>query len=462
MFAPDRANRLPYFKSYDIRGTVPDQINPEVAYRVARALAQWATADQIIVGRDARLSSPALAEAAMSGLIDGGVTVWDLGLVNTPMLNFAVARHRRYGLMVTASHNPKEYNGIKIIDPNVEQVYYGRGLEALEALVVKNQFRSSVHKGRVALTSIMPDYQEHLGRQFQWAELERLSVVIDCSNGVGGLALGVLDRFRLPHQLLYHVPDGNFPHHGCDTLRPENLRALQQAVTVQRAALGLMFDGDADRVVFVDEEGAIAPIDQIFILLARQALERATGRLFYDLRFSRAVKEEIGRLGGIPVMMRVGNPFYKEALHRHADGLLAAEFSGHIMYQEHFGIDDALFASLKLMSYLAQARQPLSQLLRPLRRYAGSGEIRVTATDPGALVERVKAKFRDGRASDIDGVTVQYADWWLNLRPSNTEPIAKLVIEADSAPLLERRKAELLEIIEQAGGVVERPETRPH
>jgi phosphomannomutase len=223
------------------------------------------------------------------------------------------------------------------------------------------------------------------------------------------------------------------------------------------ADLGLMFDGDADRVVFVDEEGAIAPIDQVFVLLARQALQGARGRVFYDLRFSRSVKEEIERAGGTPVMMRVGNPFHKEALHRHDDGLLAAELSGHIMYKEHFGIDDALFAALKLMSVLAQGRQRLSALLQPLRRGAGSGELRIRTDQPERVVGAIRQRFAGGSVTEIDGVTIEFPDWWVNVRPSNTEPVVKLVMEAATAELLARRTAEVREAVGGAGGEFDAP-----
>jgi phosphomannomutase len=449
------AVRLPAFKAYDIRGTVPEQMNPDVAYKSARAFAQWSGADEIIVGRDDRLSSPALAEAVLAGLTESGVTAWDIGVVTTPILNFAVAVHRRHGMMITASHNPKEYNGIKLIDPSAEQIYYGRGLEALEALVVAGRFTDSARRGRVLVKPMLQAYQDNLAETFQHTGFGTLSVAIDCSNGVGGLPLGVLERLGAAVTLLHHVPDGNFPHHGCDTLRPENLSDLQLAVRQQRADLGVMFDGDADRVVFVDEQGAIAPIDRIFVLLARQELALGKGRIFYDLRFSRAVQEEIEKQGGVPVTLRVGNPFYKEALHHHADGLLAGELSGHIMYKEHYCIDDAFFAALKLMGYLVRSGQPLSSLLRPLERYAGSGELRILADDPRRLVDSVKQRYRDAEISELDGVTVRYADWWMNLRPSNTEPVAKLVMEADSQAQLELRKTEVLGLIVQQGGALE-------
>ena len=452
---PKTATRLPAFKAYDIRGTVPAQLDPAIAYKAARAFAEWSRADEVIVGRDARLSSPALAEAVINGLMENGVTVWDVGVVSTPILNFAVATHRRHGMMITASHNPKEYNGIKLIDPSAEQIYYGRGLEVMEALVVAGRFADAGRRGRVLVKPILQAYQDNLAETFQRAGLGALSVAIDCSNGVGGLPLGVLERLGVPFTLLHHVPDGNFPHHGCDTLRPENLRDLQQAVRAQRADLGVMFDGDADRVVFVDEQGMIAPIDRIFVLLARQELEMKKGRIFYDLRFSRAVQEEIEASGGTAVTMRVGNPFYKEALHRHADGLLAGELSGHIMYKEHFCVDDALFAALKLMACLVRSGRPLSSLLRPLERYAGSGELRIRADDPQRLVDSVKQRYRDAEISELDGVTVRYADWWMNLRPSNTEPVAKLVMEANSQANLDRFKTEVLGLIAQHGGALE-------
>ena len=452
------STRLPYFKSYDVRGTVPDQVNAEAAYRIGRAIADWSGAAEIVVGRDARLSSPSLTEALMAGLLDGGVTVLDTGMVSTPMLNFAVARFRCHGLMITASHNPKQYNGIKLIDPGVEQVYYGRGLEAVEELVVKNRFGSRKGGGKILMRPVLQDYEDDLAARFGNASFPTFPVVVDCSNGVGGLPLRVLERLGIEHTLLYHVPDGDFPNHGCDTLRPENLRHLQAEVKQRKAGLGIMFDGDSDRVAFVDERGDIAPLDLVFVLLARQELARRTGRIFYDLRFSRVVKEEVERQGGIPVTMRVGNPFHKEALHRHTDALLAAELSGHIMYQEHFGIDDPLFAALKLLACLAASGASLSRQLQPLRRYAGSGEIRITAPDPRALGEKARARFADARLSEIDGITVEYPDWWFNLRPSNTEPVAKLVIEADSAALLERRQAELLDFLAGEGGTVEPPD----
>lgn len=449
--------RLPYFKSYDVRGTVPDQLNAESAYQVARAAAQWSGAEEILLGRDARLSSPSLAEAVVRGLTDSGVTVLDLGLVSTPLLNFGVARYRRHGLMITASHNPKHYNGIKVIDPNVEQVYYGRGLEAMEALIVQDKLERPGGGGRVSLRPILPAYEDHLAERFGGEDFSSLRVAVDCSNGVGGLALGVLERLGVRHRLLYHIPDGNFPNHACDTLRPENLKDLRRAVREEGADLGVMFDGDSDRVVFVDEGGEIAPLDLVFVLLARQAVQGGGGRVFYDLRFSRVVKEEVEKLGGAAEKLRVGNPFHKEALHRHPDALLAAELSGHIMYKEHFGIDDPLYAFLKLLTCLARAGGKLSALLQPFRRTVQSGELRITAEDPRGLAAKLEARYADARISMLDGITVEYPDWWFNLRPSNTEPVAKLVMEADSPSVFEAQKRALLDCLAGIGGTLEPP-----
>lgn len=435
--------RLAYFKAYDLRGTVPGEIDAGVAWRLGRALPAWAAAAEFVIGRDARLSSPALAEALIRGLVEAGARVRDMGMLTTPMLNFAVAQRRCHGVMVTASHNPSEYNGFKIIDPGVEQVYYGRGLETLEPALAGPVPAAGGAGGSVVVDSILGEYCDLLAEQFRGEPPGLRSVVIDCANGVGALPLGVLERLGVRHTLLYHVPDGAFPNHGPDTLRPENLAALRAAVPAMRADLGVMFDGDADRVAFVDERGAIVPPEGSLLVLAREALARRRGTVFYDLRMSRAVRGEIEKLGGTPATMRVGNPFYKEALHRSQDGLLAAELSGHIMFAEHHAIDDALYAALKLLAALGRGGPPLSQRLAPLARYARSGEIRIDTREPEALIATARARFGDARIQDIDGITVEYPDWWFNLRASHTEPVAKLVIEAASPAALAAGREEV-------------------
>ena len=268
--------------------------------------------------------------------------------------------------------------------------------------------------------------------------------MIDCSNGVGGIPLAILERLGVRYRLINHVPDGGFPNHGPDTLRAENLEQLRKAVLADRADLGVMFDGDADRVTFVDERGDTVPLDLLFLLLAQEALSRRQGTVFYDLRFSRTVKEEIEKLGGKAVMMRVGNPFYKAALHAASDGLLGAELSGHIMYSDHFGIDDPLYASLELFSILTRSGKSLSESWRAFARYAKSGEIRIETAEPARLIETAKRRFDDATISEIDGVTIEYPDFWFNLRASNTEPVAKLVIEANTPDDLELRQHQIL------------------
>jgi phosphomannomutase len=447
--------RLKSFRTYDIRGVVPEDLNAEMAYRVGRCFSHWRQVNKVVVGRDARLSSPGLAEALIKGLCEGGIDVLDAGLVNTPMLNFAVTRHECHGLMITASHNPRQYNGIKVIDPKVEQIYYGRGLEHLETLVADDMPNISNKPGRIYLRPALAEYENHLVERFDGAYFGALSVVVDCSNGVGGLALRALERLGIQHRLLNHIPNGEFPNHGCDTLQPQNLKQLQEAVIKESADIGIMFDGDSDRVMFVDDRGEIAPLDLIFVLMARQILTGRKGRILYDLRFSRVVKEEVERAGGMPETMRVGNPFYKEALHNLPDALLAAELSGHIMFRENFGIDDPLYASLKLLEYLGAHQTKLSALLQPLQRYASTGELRIETDTPLTLVDKIRQGFGDGQQAELDGITVEYPDWWFNLRASNTEPVAKLVIEAASTELLtqaQRRILETLDVELSSGG----------
>lgn len=434
---------LPYFKAYDIRGAVPEEIDARLARRLGCALPAWAGMGEFAVGRDARLSSPALAEALTDGLVAAGAQVRDMGLLTTPMLNFAVARRRCHGVMITASHNPGQYNGFKVIDPQVEQVYYGRGLERLEHALAAPAPQAAAAAGGLIIDSILAEYCDHLARRFGPGTFESVSLVIDCANGVGALPLGVLERLGVRHTLLYHVPDGAFPNHGPDTLRPENLAALCAAVPRGRADLGVMFDGDADRIAIIDERGAPVPPEGLLLMLAREELARRRGTVFYDLRMSRVVPDEIRKLGGTPAALRVGNPFHKEALHRSPDGLLAAELSGHVMFSEHYAIDDALYAALKLLAALARGGPPLSQRLAPLERYARSGEIRIETHAPEALVAEARVRYADARIQEIDGITVEYPDWWFNLRASNTEPVAKLVIEAASPGALAARREEV-------------------
>ncbi len=442
--------RLPYFKTYDVRGVVPAELDAATARRLGGALPRWARAADFVIGRDARLSSPALAEALIGGLVDAGARVRDMGMLTTPMLNFAVARHRCHGVMITASHNPKEYNGFKVIDPQVEQVYYGRGLETLEAALAIEA--PPVAGGNVVVDGILAQYCDALVMRFATEPVSAGLVIIDCANGVGGLPLGILERLGVRHRLLYHVPDGAFPNHGPDTLRPENLQALQRVVREARADLGIMFDGDADRIAVVDERGAPLAPEALLLVLARDALAHRRGAVFYDLRMSRAVREELEKLGGRPVTLRVGNPFYKEALHRSPEGLLAAELSGHVMFADHYGIDDAFYAALKLLAALGRGGPPLSQRFPALARYARSGEIRIETDRPQALIAKVRARHANARIEEIDGITVEYPDWWFNLRASNTEPVAKVVIEAASDSALAARRDEVLQALRAEDG----------
>ncbi len=439
--------RLPYFKTYDLRGRVPEELDTAAVWRVGRSLPAWARARDFVVGRDARLSSPAFSEALIRGLVEAGARVRDVGMLTTPMLNFAVIRRRCHGVMITASHNPKDYNGLKIIEPGAEQAYYGRGLEKLEAALAAPARLASA-AGSIVVDSILGEYCESIAARFAGEPFASTHMIIDCANGVGALPLAILERLGVRHTLLYHVPDGAFPNHGPDTLRPENLQALQRAVRDARADLGIMFDGDADRIAVVDERGALVPPEGLLLVLAREALARqAGGAVLYDLRMSRVVREEIEKLGGRPVTMRVGNPFYKEALHRSPDAILAAELSGHVMFAEHHAIDDAFYAALKLLAALGRGGPPLSQRFSALRRYARSGEIRIETDTPQALIARARARFADGRLEEIDGITVQYPDWWFNLRASNTEPVIKLVIEAASQSALAARRDGVLQAL---------------
>jgi phosphomannomutase len=438
------------FKSYDIRGIFPEEVDAELAYRVGKAFVVFLQAKQIVVGHDMRVSSPVLAEALLRGIQDQGADVLTIGLCTNPLLHFAVASKKiAGGVMITGSHNPPEYNGLKLIAfPNLQLGKPG-GLDEIQRLVEENNFPPA-QKGNKVQLSILDTYVAHLltGVKID----KKLTIVADYGNGAGSItALPVLKELGVKTFHLYAEPDGRFPNHPADPHHLENLQALQQKVKSTQADIGLFFDGDADRVLIVDEQGTIILSDILLALLAKEALLNNPGeKVYYDLRFSRAVHEVIEECGGIPEMLRVGTPCYKEKLTKEG-GIIAGEFSGHVMFKEHYGIDDGLYAALKVMTIISKYKVPLSQLIAPLRRYYSSPEINFRVRNAEEVILKVQQKFQDGEVNTLDGLLISYPTWWFSIRKSNTEPLVRLRIEANGKKLLEEKEAELLEIISENG-----------
>ena len=444
------------FKAYDIRGTVPDQLDADLSYRIGRAAARYLAVDAIVVGRDARRHSPELRDALVRGLCDEGADVVDLGLVATPMLYFAVDRlSAGGGIMITASHNPAEYNGFKVCRRNAIPVGETTGLRDIEALLDAVDASAPVPSpGSVRELEIAPDYVDHV--LSVGAARPSLSVAIDCGNGMAAVGLEpLLARLSLTVERLYFEPDGTFPNHEADPLKVENLADVCAAVRRVGADFGVAFDGDADRAVFVDETGEPVPSDLMTALLAVRQLQRNPGgRILYDLRSSRVVAEEVERAGGVAEICRVGHSFVKAQM-RESGAVFAGELSGHLYFRfsDSLVADDGVAAFVAVLDLLADAPGPLSELVAPLRRYAASGEINRRVAD----VDRVLAAIESDHAaapmlSKLDGLLVRYDDWWFNLRPSNTEPVLRLNLEANDAERMAEERDRLLERIQALSG----------
>jgi phosphomannomutase len=439
------------FKAYDIRGVTPDDLDADDAHRIGRATARFIGAASLAVGRDARESSPALFEALVRGITEEGVDVIDLELVSTPMLYYAVEHFGvGGGVMITASHNPARYNGFKICREHAIPIGEASGLRDIEQLashVADEPARAT--RGSVRSVDVRRGYADHAlsassGRP-------QLKVAIDCANGMASVGLDpVLERLDLAVERLYFEPDGTFPNHEADPLKTENLRDLVAAVQRVGADFGVAFDGDADRAVFVDEKGESISSDLMTGLLARRQLQRNPGgRVLYDLRSSRVTAEEIEAAGGIPEMCRVGHSFVKAQM-RKVGAIFAGELSGHFYFRfsPTLVADDGVAAFLAVLDLLASENRPLSDLVTPLKRYAASGEINCQVDDIEAVLASIESEHANAPVvSRLDGLLVQYPDWWFNVRPSNTEPVLRLNLEANTeAEMIEKRDALLTRI----------------
>jgi len=436
------------FKAYDVRGVVPGELDARDAERVGRATARHFAAGELVVGRDARASSPELTEALIRGITAEGVAVIEIGLVATPMLYFAVDHlGAGGGIMVTASHNPAQYNGMKICREHAIPVGEASGLREIEriAAAVLDEPAAAKPGGRRS-TEVTARYVEHVlgvGR-----ERPALRVAIDCGNGMAGVALEpLLARLPLEVERLYFEPDGRFPNHPADPLDVENLADVRAAVRRVGADFGVAFDGDADRAIFVDERAEPVPSDLVTGLLARSQLARAPGgKVLYDLRSSWATAEEIRAAGGVAEMCRVGHSFVKAAM-RETGAVFAGELSGHFYFRfsPTLVADDGVAALVAMLDLLGREGKPLSSLVAPLRRYYASGEVNRRVKDPQAILAALAREHEGAReVSHMDGLLVRYDDWWFNMRPSNTEPLLRLNVEAKSEERMVRERDRLL------------------
>ncbi|MCX6998413.1 MAG: phosphomannomutase/phosphoglucomutase [Kiritimatiellaeota bacterium] len=433
------------FKAYDIRGVYGETLTDDLAFPIGRALATLLKPRRVVVGRDMRPHSDPLFRELARGLQLHGAEVLDLGLCSTPMSYFANGRlGADASVMITASHNPGAWNGFKLCREQAIPISGLSGLQDLERLVQSGAFDPpAARPGAVSSYDIAPAYVAHI-RSF--ADIRRpLQVAIDYANAMGIYEGRVLDGLvRITP--LYDQLDGTFPHHEANPLKLETLAGLQAQMGRGAYDFGLAFDGDADRVGFLDEQGRIVPMDMITALIAQDLLRGPKGPILYDLRSSWAVKEVISENGGTPLMCRVGHAFIKQQM-RAANALFAGELSGHYYFRENYFTESAALAALYVANLVSRSAQPLSALLRPIQRYVASGEINSEVADPARAIERLRRHYAGGRVIELDGLSIEFADWWFNVRMSNTEPLVRLNLEARTRALMEQRRDEALALL---------------
>jgi phosphomannomutase len=440
------------FKAYDVRGIYPTELDEDGAYAIGRAYIEHFEPKQIAVGRDMRLSSPTMAGSVIRGAADAGADVLDLGLVGTEMVYFAVGElGLDGGIAVTASHNPKEYTGMKIVRRGALPVGGESGLLDIRdrAIALENASEGQT-PGQVQEYDVWPAYVERVLSFVEVSAIKPLRVVIDAANGMAGVMLPpVLERLPVEAVRYYFEPDGSFPNHEPNPLLPENREFIVERTKAEGADFGVAFDGDADRCFFVDDTGDFVPGDFITALLAEAVLEKRPGaKIIYDVRASWAVRETIEQAGGTPLINRVGHAFIKHRM-REEDAAFGGEVSGHYYFRDFSQADSGVVPFLLMLELVSRRGQKLSEILGRFReRYFITGELNTPVPDVALKLQELKERFGpEGTVSHLDGISVEAEDWHFNVRPSNTEPLLRLNLEARSEELMERKRDEVLEVI---------------
>jgi phosphomannomutase len=456
---PDERERAAaLFKAYDVRGIVPGELTPAIAREIGRALVATLAPDTVVVGRDMRVSSPLLATSLIEGIRDSGADVVDVGMVSTDALSFAVGKFGyRAGVMVTASHNPPEYNGFKIAREEARALSLTDGLDEIRDRIVNDDLPPVVpaaERGSLQERDILDDYARHMLSMIDVSKLRPLRIAIDAGNGMAGVTVPRVFR-DLPVEVvpMYFEPDGTFPNHPANPIEPENTAALRRVVVEQGLDLGAAFDGDADRVFLIDEHGNFVGGDILTAMVASSMLERNPGAaVVYNLISSRGVPELIEARGGRPIRSRVGHSYVKETMRRE-DAVFGGEHSGHFYFRDNWYADSGMAALLSALELISEADKPLSEVIAPLDHRFRSGEINSEVTDAESVNRAIEDHYRaEGAQIDhLDGVTVSFPTWWFNVRASNTQPLLRLNVEADDRETLDKKTAEVLAMIRGPG-----------
>jgi phosphomannomutase len=449
------------FKAYDVRGTVPDQLNADMCRAIGRAMARFVGAPQILVARDMRETGVELAAAYSDGVRAEGVDVVDLGLASTDFLYFASGHLNSPGAMFTASHNPAQYNGLKLCLSGARPIGRDTGLAdiAAGAEELLGQPLPPL-TGSWREQNLLDAWADHVVSFVDLTTLRPLKVVADTANGMGGLVVPIVfERLPFTVEILFPELDGSFPNHPADPIQPENLVALKAAVLEQGADIGLAFDGDADRVFLVDEKAEPVSGSLTTALVAASMLAKHPGEtVLYNLICSHVVPEVVTEMGGRPIRTQVGHSIIKKVM-AETGAVFGGEHSGHYYYRDNFRADSGIITALVVLELLCQSGQPLSEMLQPYQRYVDSGEINTTVTSPAATVEAIAEHERKAGASVdmLDGLTVERGDWWYNVRPSNTEPLLRLNVEAKTAERCAAHVAEVQQLIAANAGLAAGP-----
>ena len=434
------------FKAYDVRGVYPGELNEDVARRVGAAFARFVESDRVVVGRDMRTSSPALANAFAEGVTAEGGSVVDVGAVSTDALYFASGKLDLPGVMFTASHNPARYNGMKMCKAKAVPIGSDSGMDEIRATA--ETLDPPKGTPRVEEADILSDYAEHCRSFVDARTLRPLKVAIDAGNGMAGKTVPIVfDQLPFEVSPLYFDLDGSFPNHPANPIEEANLADLQKLVLEQGCDVGIAFDGDADRMFLVDERAELVSGSLTTAMVAQALLKKYPGeKVIYNLICSWTVPEVIEENGGTPIRTRVGHSFIKRVM-AETGAIFGGEHSGHYYFRDNFRADSGMIAALLVLEAISVSDAMLSEILEPFRRYSASGEINTEVTDQDGTIKRLAGNYSDGNQDWTDGLTVEYEDWWFNCRASNTEPLLRLNLEARTKELMETKRDEVLRVI---------------
>lgn len=433
------------FKSYDIRGIYPSQINENTAYQIGRGFVKHTGAKKIFVGHDARLSSLELFRAFAEGAISQGADIYGLGLVPTELVYFAVGTYEcDAGIMITASHNPKDYNGFKMMVKNGNDIIWIRGKDLFST--IENGIYEEKPHGKIYKKDVWNDYVEKI-MKFS-GDINPLKIAVDASNGVVGIAVSkIKDKLPIEITELNFEPDGRFPNHSPNPLEEGSANQIREAIIENNLDFGFIFDADGDRIFLVDEAGKMISADIVLLILAKYFLQKEAGAaVAYNAICSKAVPEFIKKWGGKPIRTAVGFVNVREGLINNS-GIMGGELSAHYCFRDYFYTDSGIIAFLTLLQIISAENKKVSELARDLSPYFRSAELNFEIENKEEILEKLKEKYTNGKQDYLDGVTVEYDNWWFNARPSNTEPLLRLTIEADTKELLEQKRSEVADLI---------------